>query len=159
MPYLLQQHLGPLACWDVALLGFHQPFHSEEDVFMLKKLKQARAWTWTEDFAVSIRKCDAIVVTNVERKIEWVSSGFEKMTGYPIQELMGRNPRFLQEGNGPIPVRALSKFSIREDTSTFLEVYNYRKNGDRYLCRVHIFPLFDASQQLVNFIALESEVA
>jgi hypothetical protein len=39
------------------------------------------------------------------------------------------------------------------------QITNHRKNGEAYVCEVKIIPLYNASQQLTHYIALEREVA
>jgi hypothetical protein len=38
-------------------------------------------------------------------------------------------------------------------------ITNYRKNGEAYLCKVKIVPLYNKANQLTHYIAFEREVA
>ena len=101
---------------------------------------------------------NTIVVTCEKEKIELVSKGFTRMTGYCPDEAVGQFPRFLQ---GPETAteakRAIrNKITVAEKYSG--KIVNYRKNGEEYLCKVDILPIYDKSNSLVNFIAFEHEV-
>ncbi len=101
---------------------------------------------------------NTIVVTCEKQKIEWVSKGFSRMTGYDSEEALGQFPRFLQghETSQEAKIKIRNKISLREKYSG--KIINYRKNGEKYLCKVDILPIFDQQDNLVNFIAFEHEV-
>lgn len=98
----------------------------------------------------------AIILTDAQRRIIWVNDGFTKITGYTLPEAMGRSPgRLLQ---GPNTEReAVDR--IRKNLATQVpfkdEIINYRKNGEEYICRLVIHPIFNEQQELTNFIAFE----
>lgn len=101
---------------------------------------------------------NTIVVTCEKQKIEWVSKGFSRMTGYDSVEALGQFPKFLQgaETSPEAKIKIRNKISLREKYSG--KIVNYRKNGEKYLCKVDILPIFDQQDNLVNFIAFEHEV-
>jgi PAS domain-containing protein len=39
----------------------------------------------------------AVVITNIQQTIQWVNHGFANMTGYQIQEALGKKPSFYKE--------------------------------------------------------------
>ena len=100
----------------------------------------------------------ALIVTDPNEYIQWVNAGFTRMTGYTSTEAAGRYPSFLQ-GKG---TSAVSKRNIRSKI-TQRRVYcgtllNYRKNQEPYRCLVRIFPIYNQSSELINFIAVENEL-
>ncbi|MCU0468120.1 MAG: PAS domain-containing protein [Arcicella sp.] len=101
---------------------------------------------------------NTIVVTCEKQKIEWVSKGFSRMTGYESEEAIGQYPKFLQ---GP-ETSETSKMAIREKIKSQEKysgrIINYRKNGEKYICKVDILPMYDTAGKLVNFVAFEHEV-
>ncbi len=101
---------------------------------------------------------NTIVITCPKEKIEWVNKGFTRMTGYGVNEVIGKFPRFLQGEETSLS----TKKEIREKLSsanTFAgEVINYRKDGKKYLCKVEILPIFNKNNIISNFIAFEQEV-
>ncbi len=101
---------------------------------------------------------NTIVVTCEREKIEWVSKGFTRMTGYGSNEAIGQFPRFLQGSETSVEAKKSirTKISVAEKYSG--KIVNYRKNGEIYLCKVDILPVYDKSNSLVNFIAFEHEI-
>ena len=101
---------------------------------------------------------NTIVITCEKEKIEWISKGFTRMTGYGAKEAIGNSPKFLQGRDTSVETRGLirEKLTVREKFSG--KVINYRKNGERYICKVDILPVYNKKQGLVNFVAFEQEV-
>jgi PAS domain S-box-containing protein len=121
--------------------------HDKQWAFDLNKVKRF----------LQARK-NTIVVTCENQKIEWVSKGFSRMTGYDSEEALGQFPKFLQgkETSIEAKIEIRNKIHLREKYSG--KIVNYRKNGEKYLCKVDILPVFDKQNSLVNFIAFEHEV-
>lgn len=101
----------------------------------------------------------AVVITNAREQIEWVSEGFFRMTGYRPEEALNRKPSFLQgEETDRATVKHIrQRLDAQQPTEGVL--VNYRKGGEPYYCKVAITPLFNKDNELVNFIAVEEEVA
>ena len=101
---------------------------------------------------------NTIVVTCENEQIQWVSKGFSRMTGYNSYEAIGQFPKFLQgaETTSEAKGKIRGKIDSREKYSG--RIVNYRKNGETYLCKVDILPVYDTKENLVNFIAFEHEV-
>jgi PAS domain S-box-containing protein len=101
---------------------------------------------------------NTIVVTCEKEKIEWVSKGFTRMTGYISDEAIGQFPRFLQGVETAVEAKKAIRNKITTAEKYSGKIVNYRKNGELYLCKVDILPVYDKENNLVNFIAFEHEV-
>jgi PAS domain S-box-containing protein len=101
---------------------------------------------------------NTIVVTCKNEKIQWVSKGFTRMTGYAPEEALGQFPRFLQGSETSVESKNKIRGKINKAEKYSGKIINYRKNGEPYLCKVDILPIYDTSDSLVNFIAFEHEV-
>lgn len=101
----------------------------------------------------------AIVVTDEKENIEWVSEGFFHMTGYPANEVLGKNPKFLQGQETSLDEVTRIRQSVIKSSPFTSVILNYRKNGEPYNCEIKVYPLFNRNQELVNFLAVEKEVA
>jgi len=44
---------------------------------------------------------DSILITNKDAEIVYVNPAWQKLSGYPYSEVVGKNPRFLQSGKTP----------------------------------------------------------
>ena len=101
---------------------------------------------------------NTIVITCEMEKIQWVSKGFTRMTGYGAEEAIGQFPRFLQGSETAVESKKAIRGKISSEEKYSGKIVNYRKNGETYLCKVDILPIYDKSDSLVNFIAFEREV-
>lgn len=108
---------------------------------------------------VASKTDNAVIITNKDGLIEWVNDGFEKITEYKFDEVIGRKPgTFLQgEETKPEQVKA-----IREGLDTkkpfTAEIYNYSKTGKGYWLSLAITPIFDNENEVEKFIAIESDI-
>ena len=140
--------------------------------FMAISRKDRSEYTLLEDFAqfrnwhfdlnkikrfLQDRK-NTIVITCEMEKIQWVSKGFTRMTGYGAEEAIGQFPRFLQGSETAVESKKAIRGKISSEEKYSGKIVNYRKNGETYLCKVDILPIYDKSDSLVNFIAFEREV-
>ncbi len=74
----------------------------------------------------------SIVITDREGRIEYVNPGFTEITGYPREEVVTQNPRFLKSGQLPEAVyQDLWKTIARGETWRG-ELINRKKNGELY---------------------------
>lgn len=131
----------------------------EEDVASLEALAVANHWDLSIDFLKREMKkpFKTIVVTHINQNILYVSRYFEIMTGYSGEEVFGLKPDFLQgPDTNQSTVRRISK-AISKPEKVNATLLNYKKNGAPYLCDIQIIPVFNHSQQLVNFLAIEQE--
>ncbi len=88
----------------------------------------------------------------------YVNSGFERLTGYSAQEVLGRNCRFLQ-GAGTDP-EALEKLraALRARREVTVLLFNYRKDGTGFWNRLAVTPVCDAAGEVTHFIGVQSDV-
>ena len=151
----------PLASFDIHLENYQNlvnEFRRNNDISHIKSILND---SWTTDLTKKVfqEDYDAIVLTDTNQKILWVSDGFRDMTGYSKKYAVGKRPSFLQGEETSKSV----KTQIREElfyNHTFRgSLLNYRKNGETYLCQISIFPIYDAKERLDNFIAFEKEIS
>ncbi len=120
---------------------------------MLKSNNVIRRFNFTHSMAVHL----AVILTDANKKILWVNDDFTVITGYSLSEVVGRKPSLLQgRETNPETIKRLRK-AIEAQVPFKDEVINYRKNGEKYLCKLVIHPIFDDDKQLINFIAFEMD--
>ncbi|HZF77087.1 MAG TPA: PAS domain-containing protein [Acetobacteraceae bacterium] len=88
----------------------------------------------------------------------YVNKGFEEVTGYRPEEVVGKNCRFLQgafhEQAGVLEMRA----AMKERKGCIVELVNFRKDGSRFQNRLSLTPLFDAKGKLRFYIGLQNDI-
>lgn len=98
----------------------------------------------------------AVILTDSTKKILWVNDDFTKITGYSLPEVYGRSPGHLLQGPS---TESDAVQQIRQGLKSQMpfrgEITNHRKNGEAYLCRLVIHPVFNDEQLLTNYIAFE----
>src|SRR5271157_3470755 len=88
----------------------------------------------------------------------YANAGFERLTGYSVAEVLGRNCRFLQgPGTDPATLDTL-RTAIREKRAVTVQLLNYRKDGTVFWNRLSITPVEDASGAVTHFIGVQSDV-
>ncbi len=86
------------------------------------------------------------------------SPGMAELTGYPLEELIGRNPRMFQ---GPLTDRALLsrlRQACERGEQFVGQAVNYRKDGRTYLHEWKIDPIRDAEGRVTHFFSLHRDI-
>ncbi len=110
--------------------------------------------------AMSVNREGVVITDSLDSRepIIYVNRGFERITGYSADEVIGRNCRFLQ-GPGTDPERTdRIRKALAEGTDVVVELLNYRKDGSEFWNLVSITPIFDPSGRLVHRIGLQLDV-
>ena len=90
--------------------------------------------------------------------IIYVSDAFETHTGYPPEEALGRNCRFLQGlETDPKAVKAIRE-ALAAQTEITIDILNYRKDGAQFWNRLRIRPLFDDNGRLLYFAGAQNPI-
>ncbi len=102
---------------------------------------------------------NSVIITDVEGKIEWVNEAFTKLSGYKIEEVVGKIPgRFLQGRDTDHAVTRKLSEGIRNKVKTSGVLINYNKSGAPYIIDIQIYPVFDSAGNHINFIALQKDI-
>jgi diguanylate cyclase (GGDEF)-like protein/PAS domain S-box-containing protein len=104
----------------------------------------------------------AIIITDPlqdDNPIAWVNPAFEKVSGYELAEVVGRNARFLQNGDRDQPELAGLREAVAAGRSHTCTLRNYRKDGALFWSCMHVFPVGDARGAIVNFVAFLEDVS
>jgi PAS domain S-box-containing protein len=102
---------------------------------------------------------NAVIITDAERRIEWVNEGFTRITGYELDEVKGQRPGELLQGGETDPATIeLMRKRLNDGLGFRVEIQNYSKNRRRYWVDCEVHPVLDESGQVSNFIAIESDI-
>jgi PAS domain S-box-containing protein len=93
-----------------------------------------------------------------DNPIIYANEGFERITGYAISDVVGRNCRFLQgEGTDPQAVEEIRR-GLRENRELTVEILNYRKDGTPFWNRLSIDPVRDSEGRVTNYIGVQVDI-
>jgi PAS domain S-box-containing protein len=93
-----------------------------------------------------------------DRPLIYVNKSFEMLTGYPSDEVIGRNCRFLHREERDQPGLARVRSCLREGTSCTVVLRNFRKDGTLFYNELHLSPIFDASGDVAYYIGIQRDV-
>lgn len=106
---------------------------------------------------------ESVLITDAELdrpgpRIVFANPGFESMSGYAPEEVIGKTPRLLQ---GPETDRALLdelRALLEDGESFFGETVNYRKDGAPFVIEWSISPVRDERGEVSHFVAVQCDV-
>lgn len=94
-----------------------------------------------------------------DNPIVYVSQGFLTLTGYTLDQVLGRNCRFLQgPGTDQAAVDVIRR-GVREGTDTSVCLLNYKADGTPFWNQFFVAALRDAEDNVVNFVGVQCEVS
>ena len=85
------------------------------------------------------------VVTLIQTSliVQWCTiEEFVSQTGYKVNEVIGKNCRFLQGPETDPNDNNSIRMAIKKTTIT-IDILNYKKNGEKFWNRLRIKPLFE----------------
>lgn len=102
---------------------------------------------------------NAVIVTDAQGKVEWVNDAFPKVTGYSLEEMKGKSPGSILQGEKTDrEVARYMREQINAARPFVCEVYNYKKSGEGYWLRINGQPIFDKNGRVVQFFAIEEDI-
>ena len=101
---------------------------------------------------------NAVIITDLEGNIEYANPAFERMTGYSVDEVIGRNCRFLQGDDRLQPGVAGIRDAIRLREEGGALLRNYRKDGALFWNDVHIAPVRTPDEMVTHFVGVLNDV-
>lgn len=106
---------------------------------------------------------DGVVITDAKPfgdpgpGIVYVNEAFTRMTGYAADEVMGRNPRFLQGPGTDRAAAARIRSALERREPVRVELLNYRKDGTPFTVEMSIVPVVDDRGRVTHFTAVQRE--
>ncbi len=106
---------------------------------------------------------DSIIITDASLdapgpRIEYVNAAFCRMTGYEVEELLGKTPRILQGARTDMELLRRLRSSLQAEGSFQAETINYRKDGQPYYVEWRITAVRNAAGEVTQWVAVERNV-
>jgi PAS domain S-box-containing protein len=101
---------------------------------------------------------NAIVITDREGTIQWANHAFTKLTGYLVDEVVGKNPRLLKSHKQDPAFYTQMWETILAGRVWRGELINQRKNYTYYFEEMSITPLLDNNGNISHFIAIKQDI-
>lgn len=100
----------------------------------------------------------AIVVTDRDANITYVSPAFTTITGYTAPDVVGRSTRILKSGKTPEEVYRKMWQTITSGVPWHGEWENRRKNGRLFWEKVAISPVVDSDGNITSYLAVKEDI-
>ncbi|MDP2880382.1 MAG: response regulator [Azonexus sp.] len=143
--------------------GMPEPFH-QLVIDMVTRLAGIAIERWCEEEL--IRKLqlaveqnpNSIIITNTAAEIEYVNAAFERMSGYSLDEVKGKNPRMLQSGLTPPAVFEDLWQALCDGRSWQGEFINRRKNGELFTENEIFSPIRQPDGTITHYLCIKEDI-
>ncbi|WMJ09355.1 PAS domain-containing protein [Nitrosomonas sp. sh817] len=88
----------------------------------------------------------------------YVNKAFEQITGYTLEETVGKNCRFLQGNEHDQAGVQQLRDAIKNRKPVEVVLRNYRKNGELFYNHLLVSPLFDSHGNLLYFLGVQFDI-
>lgn len=102
-------------------------------------------------------KAVGVVFADRSGRIAWVNEAFTKMCGHTLQDLIGRKPGEMLQGQMTDPADAdCLRQAVRQRLACTRSIINYHKDGSPYRVNIQLIPLVNGDREFQGYIALEN---
>jgi PAS domain S-box-containing protein len=99
-----------------------------------------------------------IIITDKDGNIEFVNRRFSQLTGYALEEVVGRNPRLLKSGLTPDDVYAAMWRQLSSGQEWRGTLSNRTKSGDLIYVDAHMMPILDEERNTTHYAAIQYDI-
>jgi PAS domain S-box-containing protein len=109
---------------------------------------------------VARKTTNSVVITDAHGKIQWVNDAFTALTGFELNEIMGKKPGAFLQGpeTDPAVVRYMRK-KISNRQAFKCDTVNYSKSGHKYWIRIQSQPEFDSIGKITGFFSIQTDIS
>jgi PAS domain S-box-containing protein len=101
----------------------------------------------------------AVIITNINNEIEWVNNAFEKLTGYLLEEIKGKYPAGIMNGEKTDP--KILKYIVRQIHKSrpfSCEVSRYKKSQESFWVRISAQPIIDKEGKASHYFSIWEDI-
>lgn len=122
--------------------------------------EQAKAALYLRDHAIASTS-EGITISDPLQPgnpLIYVNSGFERLTGWPREEVLGRSCRYLQGPDTDPAAVAAIKQAMAEERHGVVEILNYRRDGTPFWNLLSITPVRNSAGNVTNYIGVQVDI-
>ncbi len=176
----LAEEFTLLACWSTpirnsfgnvlgtfALSSFTERAPNSEQVRILESIAAVIAEVLFEEerdgrdrcFAAALRAIDeGVLLTDAEQRVVYANPAFLRLSGYELDDILGKNCRFMQGPDTDPAMRQSLRNALAEGRGFHGELLNYRRDGTPFWNALNISPVMDAHGQVTHFVSVQRDV-
>ena len=108
---------------------------------------------------IAEKNINAVIIADAYGKIEWANTSFINMSGYSMEDIIGKKPGHLLQGEETnLETVSYMKDRIDKGLPFNCEVINYSKHGEKYWVRIQGQALYNKKGEMIKFFAIEENV-
>ena len=123
-------------------------------------IENARLFEESRKFRLGLeRSADVVFMTDVEGTIVYANPSFEKVYGFPLDEVIGKNPRIIK--SGVIPQEQYKHFweTLLDKGTVSGEIVNKTKDGRLIPIEGTNSPILDENGNILGFLAIHADIS
>jgi len=147
------QRLAMMADMQVTALG--------DGHFLVTIRDSSRRWRMESHMQRLVTALDAtpdlFFLTDAEDRLTYVNTAFQSVTGYSIEDALGRTDDFLRSPGQERVIREYRE-TVRAGRDWVGELQNVRLNGSTYPVAATLAPIFDSKGEYIGLVASERDM-
>ena len=159
---LVHRHAGQLEAWTLTALPFTggegPPGLRGTSMIVLVPTAPTDEATYRRAMLASDVSFTISDPTEEDNPLVWVNPAFTRTTGYPLEQVVGRNCRFLQGPDTDPQTVSRIRRALDQGRPVSETLLNYRADGSRFWNEVSISPVLDDAGRLVSFVGVQQDV-
>ena len=132
--------------------------HNNENILShLEEQVEKRAKENNQLSLVAKHALNGVLISDEKRRILWANQSLLNITGYSLEEIIGKTPKIFQfEKTDPNTIARINEGLSRKEIIKE-QVLNRGKYGREYWLELNIVPVYD-NEALTGYIAVETEI-
>lgn len=109
---------------------------------------------------VARHSSDAVVISDPDRRAQWINAAFTAQTGYTRADIIGREPGSLLQG--PETDAAAARFielACSQRREVRLDILNYTRDGAPFWVDLKVTPVYDSTGMHTHFISTMRDIS
>ncbi len=146
--------------WSITLgIAFLFSLFAGSAVFVVRRRALDRNNELEKLALVPARISSSVLIADPQARIEWVNDAFTRITGYTMDEALGKRPDQLLHGPDTDPATVAFMFEqLRRGQDFNSELVTYSKSGRRHCSAIEVHAIHDESGAVTRFVSIETDI-
>ena len=140
---------------------------AENELMSLKALYRQCKGTSSPQEQIAVRElamdscAEGITIADFskpDQPLIYANIGFESMTGYSVQETLGKNCRFLQGPGTDLKELGKVRAAITKGEACTVVLKNYKKSGEEFMNQLSLTPIRDGEGNVMYYVGIQSDI-
>lgn len=101
---------------------------------------------------------DGVIVTDPDQKVIYINPAYRRMTGYALEEWLGKRPSLVASGKTPAEVYEEMWYHLQLEGAWVGRVINRRRSGEEWTSYLSITRLVDDKGTVVGYMGIAREI-